>query len=434
MKKVLTIVVACALGVATAGQALATDSRINGLSAGGANFGPNGPNFNEKSVTIRDSANIYPMPQFMVTYKNSVDVDATNANVYGTMNVRYALSDDSVLLLFGKRSAWRPVAKVQSIGGKNAATEAGFTAHDGLDPTNHQFGVGYGMKAGESLRLGTTLSLGGARADGDVNKQDNNYLLDLNFGLGLDLNETNNLDFALGFSFGGFTNVEGPQDRYLSDGGQFSFTLLAKGEFQVHQIAKMVPFFRLNYDGHGVAHFARQSEIGSGNEAKRGHLRNTSINFGTDLAISPVEGVLIQPGLGLGIRLSGVDGNSAPGPQGSGIGERPVESSRQFLPYYGFAAEAKAFEWLVLRLGARQTIVRTDNDNTVVVPQGAPAQSNESKASSVNNTVSTGLGIKMMGWDLDVNMNPAFFNNGPFAVTGNATGGFGIDFALGYDW
>ena len=48
--------------------------------------------------------------------------------------------------------------------------------------------------------------------------------------------------------------------------------------------------------------------------------------------------------------------------------------------------------------------------------------------------MSTGLGIKLLGWDLDINMNPAFFNNGIAAVTGNATAGWGIDWALTYDW
>lgn len=439
MKKILTAALACALGLATAGQALATDSRINGLSAAG-------PAFNEKSITIRDSANIYPLPQFMVTYKNSVDVDATKATKYGTMNIRYALSDDSVLLLFGKASPWKPVLKVKTIGQQDAATTSGFNAHAGLEDTHHQFGVGFGLKAGESMRLGTTLSIGGKRADNDPITNNSNWLADFTVGLGFDLNETNSLDFGLNLQFGGFSNIETRsafQDSYLAE-GIFGISLLAKGEFQVHQIAKIVPYVRFGLDRRGVNHANRSddlcpspgpSEGETCDDPKAAHLTNIALSLGTDLAISPVDGVLIQPGLGLALRTSNLIANQTQASLGLNPPELNAEVSRQWLPFYGFSAEAKAFDWLVLRLGARQTIVRTDSDNTLpTVPPGTPQPSNASANSQVVNTVSTGVGIKMMGWDLDVNMNPDFFNQGLHAVTGNPTGGWGIDFALGYDW
>ena len=420
MKKLLTAFVAGTL--ALGGSAYATETRINSLSAGGPGNGA----LNEKSITIKDSANIDVLPQTMVGYKNSVDVDNTVGSSYGSMNIRYALSDDAVLTLFGKRSTWQGVTSPTSIDGKTAPGIAGYTPVP-KDPTNHQFGIGFGMKAGESLRLGTTLSIGGHRNDGPSTSQNSNTLVNFAAGIGFDLSETNSLDFGLGLVFGSFTNIEGTQDRWLSN-GLFGLTITGKGEFQVHQIAKLVPYLRFGYDSRGVKHNARTDEAGLGNDAKQGTVNNTTLSLGSDLAISPVEGVLIQPGIGLAFRSSTASGNSAP----AGATQN-VESSQLIMPYYGFAAEAKAFDWMVLRLGARQTIVKQDDGNTL--PNTGPtAPSNEKHTSDVVNTVTTGFGFKLMGWQLDMNINPQFFNNGPYIVTGNATTPFGVDFALGYDW
>ena len=441
MKKHNKTALVKALGLAgasllAAAPALATETRINSLSAGGSTFGGSGAIFNEKSVTIQDSSNINSLPQYLPKYKNSVDTDATQGAKYGSMSVRYALSDEAVLLLYGKSSAWAPVATSKSIGGSDAATAAGYSpSGQGIkDPTNHQFGVGFGMKAGENLRFGARLDIGGSRNDLDTNKLDSNTLIDFNAGVGFDLNETNNLDFGLNIRVGSFVNQDNNSgsalDRYVGD-GLFGVGLLAKGEFQVHQIAKLVPYFRFGYDARGVAHFARSDEQGSGNEQKRGHLTDTQINLGADLAISPVEGVLIQPGVGLAFRSTSLAGNDQPGPQGSNISEHDLEKARQMLPFYGFAAEAKAFDWMVLRLAARQTIIKTDTDN--VAQQGK--QTTEFHASDVTNVVSTGVGLKLMGWKLDLNVAPAFFNNGIYAVSGGTgTTPFAIDWALGYDW
>lgn len=409
MKRLLTAALATVVGLAMATSAFATDTRINSLSGG------------EKAFTVHDSANIYVLPQYMVNYKNSVDVDATNGATYGTMNIRYALSDDSVLLLFGKSSPWASVVSTKSLGGANPATAAGFTPGS-ADPTNHQFGIGFGMKASESMRVGATLSFGASRNDGDGTNQNNNKFFDLNTGLGLDLNETNSLDFGLNLRFGTFSDVKGTQgDMFIPD-GIFGLGLLAKGEFQVHQIAKVVPYFAFDYDTRGVAHAFRQDTTGA--ETQRGKLNTTTVSLGADLAITPVEGVLVQPGLGLSYVGTVLDGNSAAGAQAL-----TIEDSSALVPFYGFAAEAKAFDWMTLRLGARQTIVKTSFANTMT-----PPATNESHNSAVLNTVCVGAGFQLMGWNLDLNVNPAFINNGPQAVSGNSTAGFATDFALSYDW
>ena len=459
MKKVLCAALTAALGLTAVSPAFATETRINSLSAPDTTFGSNaGQVWNEKSVTIRDSANIFYFPQFLPTYKNSVDVDATSGAIYGGMNIRYALSDDAVLLLFGRKKKWQPVANSPTIGGSNAASAAGFTAHDAIDPTNHQFGIGFGMKAGESMRLGTTLSIGGASADGGVKldadgkqvvpaapyDQNSNLLIDFNAGLGFDLNETNALDFGINVRVGSFTNIETRTQNLTSfqGNGLFGIAFTGKGEFQVHQIAKLVPFARVAYDSRGVNNAGRSDTPCPPNgqqcdNPKIGTFSGTALNLGTDLAISPVEGVLIQPGAGLVYRSTNLTGNSKPltdpnaAPQ-----ELPVENSNQIMGYYGFAAEAKAFEWMVLRLGARQNVVKTNFGNTMPnVAQGQQQKTNETHSSTVTNTVSTGMGIKLMGWQLDLNVQPQFFNNGVFAVTGQGTTTpFALDFALGYDW
>ena len=438
MKKLLTAALTTTFGVALAGTALATETRVNSLSAAG---GLNGA-FNEKSITLRDtdhgrldSSAIDTFPQWMVWHKNSVDVDNTAGTSYGSMNVRYALSDDPtppVLMLFGKRSPWAPVTSQTSILGNTAAKLAGGPAPTAADPTNHQFGIGFGMKAGESVRLGATLSIAGNRKDtagsnpangAATDDEQSNTWVNFNLGVGFDINEVNSLDFGLNVMGGTFTNMNGNSAYYASN-GMFGVAFTARGEFMVSQISRIVPYVRVNYDTRSVIGQVWNNDTARTNLV--GTVNNTWIILGSDLAIMPpnLEGVLIQPGIGLIAHMSTAVGNNNEAGTSS-----TQEDSSNIMPWYGFSAEAKAFEWCYLRLGARQVISRTNVANTATTPAN-----NETHYSTVTNTVSTGLGIKLLGWDLDINMNPAFFNNGIAAVTGNATAGWGIDWALTYDW
>ena len=428
MKNLLKVAVVAALSLAAV-SASATDSRINGLSGGAINLtnggnGGVGLSVNEKSITIRDTANIYTFPQYLPTYKNSVDADAVQGASYGTMNIRYALSDDAVLLLYGKRSAWKPVTQLNSVAGVNVPGISGYGPT--LDPTNHQFGIGFGMKAGESAKIGAHASIGGHNASSSQPR--NNTLFDLTAGFGLELSETNSLDFGLNLGFGSFNDFNPSGQAEYQPAGIFNFGLNFKGEFQVHQIAKIVPYAAFRFDSRSVNH---GQNIAGTNQAQQGSLSMTSLQVGTDLAIQPVEGVLIQPGLGLGFATSSVQGTKDQVPSGAPVVVNfDDNSSDRIIPYYGFSAEAKAFDWMKLRLGARQQIVMSNIGNTA--QSGAP--STQQQTSTVLNTVTTGVGFQLMGWDLDVNMNPSYFNNGPFAATGNATSGWGTDWSLLYRW
>ncbi len=426
MKNLLKMAVVAALSLAAV-SASATDSRINSLSAGTVDMtnaanGAAGLSFNEKALTIRDTANIYAFPQYLPTYKNSVDADAVQGASYGTMNIRYALSDDAVLLLYGKRSAWKPVTNINSVAGASVPGVSGYSPT--LDPTNHQFGIGFGMKAGETVKIGAHASIGGHNAS--TNQPKNNTLFDLTAGLGLELSETNSLDFGLNLGFGSFNDFNDSGQAVYQPNGIFNFGLNFKGEFQVHQIAKIVPYAAFRLDSRNVSH-GPDANPGD-NETQQGNLSITALQVGSDLAIQPVEGVLIQPGIGLGFATSSLNGTNASTPVGAPTQINTVDnSSNRIIPYYGFAAEAKAFDWMKLRLGARQQIVTTNIGNTLT--QG----SNEKHLSTVVNTVTTGMGFNLMGWDLDVNVNPSYFNNGVFAATGTATA-WGVDWALLYRW
>ena len=94
MKHLRIPLLAAIIGTLIATPAFATQTRINSLSGG------------EKSITVRDQANIWALPQFLPTYGNQVDVDGTVGAKYGTMSVRYSLTDDAVLLLYGASSPW----------------------------------------------------------------------------------------------------------------------------------------------------------------------------------------------------------------------------------------------------------------------------------------------------------------------------------------
>jgi hypothetical protein len=416
MKHLRIPLLAAVLGTLIATPAFATQTRINSLSGG------------EKSITVRDQANIWTLPQFLPTYGNQVDVDNTAGARYGTMSVRYALSDDAVLLLYGMSSPWQgggQVVNTTSIAGATAGGAAGFTPTQ--DPTNHQFGIGFGTRVGEGMRLGTYLGIGGHNASSAV--ENSNTAIDFNVGFGLDLSETNSIDFGLHIGFATFNhNPQAgpaglpPVGRY-EPGSNFNVGLTAKGEFQVHQIAKIVPYFQFSHDGRNVNH----SIDTFNNGFKQGSATLTTVKLGTDLAISPAEGVIVQPGLGLLFRTSTVTGNNTTAAAGATTLDN---GSNEISPYYGFAAEANAFDWLVLRVGARQTVLSKNIGDTA--PTGSAP--NNTSTSSVQNVVTTGFGINLRGWQIDLNVTPQFFNNGVFAVTGAATAGFAADFAIVYDW
>jgi len=440
MTRRTTSALVAALCLLVAAPALATQTRINSLSG------------NEKAFTVRDQANIYHLPQFLVDYGNQVDVDATAGGVYGRMNVRYSLTDDAVLLLYGIRSPWVPVVNAPTLGGVDAKGGAvpGVTAMGvsgmntasygglNLDPTNHQFGLGFGMRVGEASRLGALFSIGGKNRTRDANLENHNTWINFVLGFGFDIGETDSLDLGLTLGLGMFTNVESAE-RYTAD-GLLNFGLMAKGEFSVHQIASIVPYLTLNFDSRGVFHQANNAcAPADPNDvqacaALKGTTSVNDVRVGADLAIKPAEGVLVQPGLGLRFQSGFSEGNTvkqANAPLGT------MEESQILTPYYGFGAEAAVFDWMVLRLAARQHIVRHDNASTIQNPPGtlpAAIQSNERHWSDVANVVTTGLGIQLRGWTIDLNVTPTFWNNGVFAINGAATTPFAIDFAMVYDW
>ena len=449
MKRMLIAGLACSLCLAMAMPAFATRSRTNALGAGS----PADPSriadkvINEKELTLTDSANTYHLPQLLVKYKNSVDVDDSASYQYGRFNIRYALTDEAVMWLYGIASPWESVANSNSLGDGTgtfaAGTPAGVAGYAaGQDPTNHQIGLGFGTNLGESLRLGADLSIGGARADGNQQNLHNNTLVYFGAGLGFDLGEMNTLDFGLKIRFGSFNERVNNVDNYLPD-SLIGFTLLGRGEFQVHQIAKLVPYVRFRLDSRNVVgNGSVDNQTGVNPNLKYGQLQDTIFQLGTDLAISPAEKVLIQPGLGFAYRGSLLQGNAVgqenPGtkqPAPGGV----VEEGYALIPYYGFGAEAKPFDWLTLRVGARQVIQQFNGNfnppaNQVQPPPNDQAPpSVESHFSTVDNWMTAGFGINLRGWTIDININPQFFNNAVFAVTG--TGGvFGTDLAITYDW
>ena len=417
---------AAAMTVLLTSSAFATETRINSLSG------------SEKQFTIKDQSNSYLLPQMLVFFGNQVDVDNTHGADYGTMNVRYKLTDEAVLLVYGKRPKGQPLATRGALfpaaaGGANSAASVSGYASGAIENTSQQFGAGFATLVGDGLRLGATLEIGGRRADGPAGTtENNNTYFGVNLGLGIEINETNNLDFGLSFDFGTFTDIQtvpgGAPLEYFIASGIYNIGLLAKGSFQVHQIANLVPYAQLKYSGVGITH-APTAAVGGALDPTSGitgNLSRTYIRLGADLAITPVEGVLIQPGVGLGITTAVVSGTST----GAANTNATIEDSSLLQPYYGFAAEAAAFDWLDFRLGARQTVERRARNNTQ--PTNAP--SNEATVTETATTVTTGIGVKLRSWTIDVNMNPAWFNNGPFLVTGNATPGWGLDFAARYEW
>lgn len=418
MKRILSAAATLALAAMVATPALATQTRINSLAGG------------QYQYTIRDSANTYVMPQFLANeaYKNSVDVDnVAGGGPYGIMNIRYALTDTAVLWLYGRQAGQDAVTTNQGLFGNSAASISGFGAPVGppVEPSNHQYGLGFGTKLGETSRLGVALDISARRADGAKGQtEDSTYKVGILAGMGFDIGAANSIDFALNVGFGSFTDLKpfgaGSQEQYTPN-GIFDFGLLFKGEFQMHDIAWLVPYVDLDYQGVGIAHTS--SAPGAQDGGIFGDSSLFTIALGADLSIRPAEGITVQPGVGVMLMTSSVSGTNT-GAQGSSV----TFEGNQIAPYYGFAAEAAAFDWMVLRLGARQTVEMTNQNNTLSAPN-----TNEAHASTVVNTLNTGMGFALRGWTLDVNVNPQFFNNGVYAVTGTG-GAYGLDFALGYKW
>lgn len=414
MKRILSAAATLALASLVATPALATQTRINSLAGGHYQY------------TIRDSANTYVMPQFLAAEanKNSVDVDnVAGGGPYGIMNIRYALTDSATLWLYGRQAGQDAVTTNQGLFGNSAASSSGFGAP--VEPSNHQYGLGFGTNLGETSRLGVALDISARRADGAKGQtEDSTYKVGILAGMSFDIGAANSIDFALNLGFGSFTDLKpfgaGSQEQYTPN-GIFDFGLLFKGEFQMLDSAWLVPYLDLDYMGAAVAHTS--SAPGAADGGIFGDSSLFTLALGADLSIRPTEGITVQPGVGVMVMTSSVSGTNT-GVQGS----TATFDGNQIAPYYGFAAEAAAFDWMVLRLGARQTVTMTNQNNTLSAPN-----TNEADNSTVVNTLNTGMGFALRGWTLDVNVNPQFFNNGVFAVTGTG-GAYGLDFALGYKW
>jgi len=397
MNRKITAALAALAVTVTGGAAFATQTRTNSLGGG------------EKEFTVRDEANVGHLPQLLVDHGNKVFTDASVGGSYGTMHINYKLSDTSVIQLYGASGLKNSfgIPGKAALSGKGTGTLTGVSVQDtgvgyspaGLaDPTNHELGIGFATKFGAAARFGGNLNFYGNTKQGDDNNKNNNSFYRLGLGIGFDLSEKNSLDFGLGVGFGFIQQMDGTDEKYNHD-GTLTFDLLGKGEFEVHTIAKIVPFLAIGYRNWGV------KNIKSGEGTDKGSVSRISVALGSDLAITPSEGILIQPGVGLMYLTS-----SATGPDSTKV----EDSNAIIFPYYGFAAEGKVFDWLVLRLGAKQIVSKISTNKT--------DKQTQAQQSMVDYILTTGFGIKAGSWTIDLNVNPLWFNNGPYLISGAGTG------------
>ena len=438
------------------GDAHATQVRLDAMGGG------------FKYWTMEDETNVFDFPELLVRWGDLTSIDnlsLVSGNIPGANTrfaIHYQLTDDVVIAAFGGRidsstrapsttsgyaAAGNPYTGTSSLSVGGEASAAGgaqggsATARGNGDPdplynVDLKVGLGFAVKLGERMRLGATLSIMGDNADveqpdqdsAQVQKDQGAMIIDFGLGFGVDITPKHELEVGLGLEFGW---LEDARDSVDPTSGQFvdleehwSATHLgvrinARHTFHITKKMALVSYARFLIGSQEV-----KNEFVLAANAQNGSWDAFDIHAGTDLRLEVAKDVWVVPGVGIRYAQQTLEG----------VGSIDRDLDRILtLPYYGVGVDIRVFEWLDFRFGAQQFVNLYRVSRT---PQGQDTV--EVQASDVITTVSTGLGFNVAIGEstlsLDVNINPNFWLNGIYIVSGATTNPFALTTALKFDW
>jgi hypothetical protein len=253
--------------------------------------------------------------------------------------------------------------------------------------------------------------------NGQADRRLGGTLVNGRLGVGYDFGGDNSFDAALGVEVGTYKddtlNPDGKLGTRLMSDTAWALNLDARGRIKSFKGNHLVPWFEMDLGGEGVAWNTSDADAPA--------YRATSFGAaaGLDLVIQPLERFFIVPGLGLSYQLLSIDGEGTAG--ASGV----VDYSALALPSFGLGVEAPLSDWFVLRFGARRAVVFTSLEESGV---------KETTATSIN-SIKTGFGLRFKSVTMDFLLDPTFWTNGPYALSGKAmTNDAFASFALKATW
>lgn len=417
----LTLIAGLALPATTS----ATTTRVN--SMGGAT----------RFITVVDETNIWVFPSTIADWGNLAMIDNFDGTS-GDFAFHYALTRDAVLVVYGGNGrgfafgeqrglgmfgvapalSGAPTPRAQS-GVSDEAAVGSFSQAN--ETANFKGAIGFGMKTG-GTNFGGLLSVYGDNrsVETNVTETDGPLRIDLLGGVGFEAGP-GQLDLGFGLHFGFLTSEHNDAggDDFAAD-GFFGLDAMARYMVDVAPGVEAIPYAGISFLKQGI----KRTPPNNGTETKYGSTQFL-IALGADLKIQPLNDVFIYPGAGLFFNSVTIDEDN---------GNITVSDAEQTfaIPYFSLAIDAKITDWLDWRLGA----MHRDSFNTVAdeVDQGGGATFKTiNKDSSAQVIFTTGFGLRFGDWRIDMNIDPAFWVNGPYIVTGN-TSRWALDVALQFLW
>lgn len=399
MKTALAAVLTC-----VAASATATESRIQSLGGG------------VKEFTVLDDRNIFALPAELVKYGTWTAIEI-GAPGFTSFAFHYNFSPSVVLAVYGSNET-RDAVTVKA-GGVNV-NQSSAAANTGLAGQTHKATILMGFDLGQT-RLGAKLGIWGSKdstsnKDNDPESDNGPLIINFGFGAGFAIGSSD-LDLGLDILYGSPTHIEAAGED-ASTNSQFGIGLLGRLNIPFAGPHEIVPFLKLDMA------FANGELKAEGSSKFSG--TDFDLQAGIDIRLNLGDGIIVQPGVGLGNDHTGVSEDNPNAANDS----NPVDTSyNDFFLFYNVAVDVKVLDWLDLRFGGSQRI----NFEKVSTTVGGDFDHSNTKH-FVDHKISTGVGFNLpAGFSIDIEVNKDWWKNGPNFITGNQNA-FGANAALSKDW
>ncbi|MBR57819.1 MAG: hypothetical protein CMH54_07145 [Myxococcales bacterium] len=384
-----------------------------------------------KFLTVEDETDVLLFPSTLIDHGNLGLMNrfsSTSGVAQGEFGFHYTLNPNIVIAMYG--------GNLQSFryGGLGIAEKAPIqdvAAEGSFDSELHEqanffgaFGLGYRLG---DLKLGTMIRIFRERTTVDYGLSKSAWgpmSLKLDLGGSLQLGSVV-LDTALGFQMG-FLTSEPQGEADLEGTGHTGIDFRARAFIPAAPGVTLIPYSAIYYVSESLS--VLNPTDGPVERKYEGYF--FSADVGADLKIEPVRDVFVYPGFGLRYQTNIVHEQIVDN-------VTSTTNTSIALPYFSMAIDARVMKWLDWRLGAVQLnlINKTSTDGIVFDTQQASfASANTGQSNTVSEIrFTTGFGINMGDWTVDVNIDPSFFTDGPYVMTGQRTP-WALDASLRYVW
>lgn len=368
---------------------------------------------------LKDDAGIFLYPGTMGSYKKMIIAEHfTNAGANDLTPFRYS-GVRRVGILF-------PVHGTSTLAVFAGQGQERFSVGSGgiTQPTS-RFLVGYGVNSGNAS-LGLQVDFSGVRTEAPfgVPQAGGATIFTAStwgvaVGLSTPLGDLNNLDLGFRIRIGSFKfqdDTAAVNAVSRKSDGNTTLSFVGRDYYALNDYVNLVPV-----GAFGVSTQKDIDFVGGAGDTARFKNSITRIELGLGLETKPTENSEIIGGAGY--RSNKTTNKVLTHGSGGGADSLGTETTDAHLPYAFLGFETQVKSWLHFRLAVQKTI----NVTKVKAkgPQGIlpNAKLNESKQGGSSLDYAVGVGIHAGAVTMDALVDNNFFNNGPYFLSGNVTGG-----------